>query len=81
MEIPWLVAVGLLVGWAVGKVVERSKTEIGADLFFGVCGALLFGYLFHVLGFFAGAGIVGSLLVAAIGAIALLAVWRRVKRV
>jgi uncharacterized membrane protein YeaQ/YmgE (transglycosylase-associated protein family) len=50
------------------------------DIVVGVIGALLGGFLFRTLGMSAGGGLLGSLLVAVIGAVVLLFLLRLIKK-
>lgn len=64
--------VGLLAGWIAEKVMSRSHGLL-INLVVGVVGAYLGAFLFRLLGLSA-SGFIGALVVAVIGAVALLAI-------
>lgn len=69
--------VGLLAGFIAERVMERRHSLL-TNLVVGVVGAYLGAFLFWVVGLQA-TGFIGALVVATIGAIALLAISSRVK--
>jgi uncharacterized membrane protein YeaQ/YmgE (transglycosylase-associated protein family) len=71
----WLV-VGLIAGWLAGKVVEGRGLGCLTDIVVGVVGAFVGGFVFGLLGFGGGFGFWGSIFVAFVGAVILLAVLR-----
>ena len=73
--IAWIV-VGLVAGWLASMVVNRRGEGFILDILLGVVGAFIGGYLFRYFGHTGVSGInVHSILVAAVGAIVLLAVY------
>lgn len=64
--------VGLVAGWLAGLILRDSGMGIVKNLIVGVIGAYVGGYLFRALGIHAG-GLVGSLVMATVGAMVLLA--------
>lgn len=72
--------IGLIAGWIAEKVMKRSHGLL-TNLIVGVVGAYLGAILFSLIGLEAG-GFIGALVVATIGAIALLAIvgWIRGSR-
>ena len=75
----WVVLIGILAGWIAGKITKGSGFGLLGDLVVGVVGSLLGSLIFGVLGLGAYT-LVGRLVVAVIGAIALLWLIRVVKR-
>jgi uncharacterized membrane protein YeaQ/YmgE (transglycosylase-associated protein family) len=73
--IAWII-LGLVAGFIASKIVHHHGQGLVIDIVLGVVGALVGGFLFHVIG---GYGITGfnvwSLLVAVAGAVVLLLVW------
>ena len=63
----WIV-IGLLVGWLTSKVTRESGFGLFANLFVGLVGAVIGGWIFEELGisFY---GIIGSLAAATAGAV------------
>ena len=70
--------VGVVAGWLAGKVVQGNGFGLIGDAAIGIVGAIVGDWLSHRLGIHFGAGIVGLVLTASIGAIALLILLRLV---
>ncbi len=77
--IAWLI-VGLIAGWAAGKVMKGGGYGVVMDIILGILGGLLGGWLFRSLGIWHGGGMIGSIIVAFIGAVILVAITRVLKR-
>jgi len=67
-------------GHLAGQVMKGGGFGVLGDIVVGVIGSLLGGFIFSSLGIWPGGGLVGSLLVATIGAIVLLFLLRLIKR-
>lgn len=80
MNLLWFLVVGLIAGWLAGVLVKGGGFGLSGDLAVGVLGAFLGGFLFRTLGISAGGGLLGRIIVATIGAVALLFVARFFKR-
>jgi uncharacterized membrane protein YeaQ/YmgE (transglycosylase-associated protein family) len=76
----WII-VGLIAGWAAGKVMKGGGYGVLMDIILGILGGLFGGWLFGVLGIWPGGGMVGSIIVAFIGAVILVGITRLIKRV
>jgi uncharacterized membrane protein YeaQ/YmgE (transglycosylase-associated protein family) len=76
----WII-VGLIAGWAAGKVMKGGGYGILMDIVLGILGGLFGGWLFGELGIWQGGGMVGSIIVAFIGAVILVGITRLIKRV
>ena len=72
--------VGLVAGWLAGMVVKGKGQGLVVDLVVGVVGAVFGGWLFDVLGIRLGAGMVGAVITALIGAIVLLGLLKLIKK-
>lgn len=70
----WLF-VGLVAGWLTGKVTRGSGFGLFANMFLGLVGAVIGGWVFEQLGIRAG-GFIGSLAAATVGAVLLVTVAR-----
>ncbi len=66
--IMWWIIVGLVAGWATGKVMGGEKHGALMDIAIGIAGALVGGFLMHLLGFSAEGGLIYTILVAIGGA-------------
>ena len=81
MDIFWLILIGMTAGWLAGQFMTGKGFGMIGDLIAGVMGALIGGALFEKTGIFAGSSLIGSLVVATIGAIVFLYGVRMVKKV
>jgi uncharacterized membrane protein YeaQ/YmgE (transglycosylase-associated protein family) len=72
MDFLWFILIGLVAGWLAGQLVKGSGYGVFGDIALGVVGALLGGFLFSLFGFSGGGGLIGSLIVATLGAVLLL---------
>ena len=75
----WII-VGLIAGWAAGKVIKGGGYGVLMDIVLGILGGLFGGWLFGQLGLWQGGGMVGSIIVAFIGAVILVGITRLIKR-
>jgi uncharacterized membrane protein YeaQ/YmgE (transglycosylase-associated protein family) len=75
----WIV-VGLIAGWAAGKIMKGSGYGPLKDTLLGMVGAVLGGWIFNALGIYPAGGIVASILVAIVGAIILIWLSRLLKK-
>jgi uncharacterized membrane protein YeaQ/YmgE (transglycosylase-associated protein family) len=69
----WWIIVGLIAGWATGRIMKGSGYGPIMDIVLGIIGAVLGGWIMTSLGVGMGGGIIGSIIVAIIGAVIL--VW------
>jgi uncharacterized membrane protein YeaQ/YmgE (transglycosylase-associated protein family) len=75
----WLVVVGLIAGWAAGKIMRGGGYGPAIDILLGIVGAVVGGWLLGLLGLHAG-GLIGEIVVAIIGAVFLIWLTRLLKR-
>jgi uncharacterized membrane protein YeaQ/YmgE (transglycosylase-associated protein family) len=80
MTFLWFMLIGLAAGWLAGQVMRGGGFGVIGDITVGVIGVLPGGFLFRSMGFFPGSGLLGSLIVATIGAMVLLFLLRLIKR-
>ena len=80
MHLIFFLLIGLAAGWLAGQITKGSSFGLVNDLIIGVVGSFVGGILFGLLGLSA-SGLIGNLIVATIGAIALLFIVRRIKRI
>jgi uncharacterized membrane protein YeaQ/YmgE (transglycosylase-associated protein family) len=76
----WLI-VGLIAGWLAGLVMKGGGYGIIVDILLGIVGGWLGGWLFGRLGIWPAGGMLGSIIVAFIGAVILVGITRLLKRV
>ena len=68
----WWIIVGLIAGWAAGKIMKGSGYGALMDIVIGIVGAIIGGWIMSALGF-GGGGLIWTIIVAIIGAVIL--VW------
>ncbi|MDE3109162.1 MAG: GlsB/YeaQ/YmgE family stress response membrane protein [Acidobacteriota bacterium] len=78
LRILWWIIVGLVAGWATGKIMKDEKHGALMDIVIGILGALIGGFIMHFLGFKAEGGLIYTILVAIGGAVLLTFVARKV---
>ena len=66
----WIV-VGLIAGWATGKLMRGAGYGVIMDIVLGIAGALIGGFIMRSLGFAGQGGMVYTILVAIVGAVLL----------
>jgi uncharacterized membrane protein YeaQ/YmgE (transglycosylase-associated protein family) len=75
----WWVLVGLIAGWAAGKIMKGGGYGVAMDIVLGIIGAVVGGWLVGILGFQAG-GFISTIIVAIIGAVFLIWITRLIKK-
>ena len=76
----YLALVGLVAGWAAGKIMKGSGYGLVMDLALGVIGSIIGTWIMHVLGFYSTGGLVPNILVAILGAVVVVALVRLLKK-
>lgn len=72
-------AIGALVGWLAGNIVQGRGFGVLGNILVGIVGAVLGGFVFGLLGITTG-GLLGSIIMATIGAVILLYLINMVKK-
>jgi uncharacterized membrane protein YeaQ/YmgE (transglycosylase-associated protein family) len=78
MYIIWQIVIGILAGFLAGKIMRGQGYGVIIDLFLGIVGSVIGGFLFGLLGLSAG-GLIGSLVMATVGAVFLIWVAHQLK--
>ncbi len=78
MHILWWIIVGLIAGWATGKIMKGSGYGFFVDIIIGIAGALVGGFIARHLGLGAGGHMLYTILVAIGGAVILVFLFRLV---
>jgi uncharacterized membrane protein YeaQ/YmgE (transglycosylase-associated protein family) len=75
--------IGAIAGWLAGVIVQGSGFGLIGDILIGIAGALVAGVLFPSLGigFTLVGGILGAIIVAALGAVVLLLIVGLIRKV
>jgi len=50
MVVLWWIIVGLIAGWATGKIMRGSGYGVFADILLGIAGAIIGGWIMRALG-------------------------------
>jgi uncharacterized membrane protein YeaQ/YmgE (transglycosylase-associated protein family) len=78
-DLLWFLLIGLAAGWLAGLIMRGHDFGLVGNLILGVIGALLGGFLFHLVGI-ATYGLLGRLIAATIGAIVLLFLLKLIRK-
>jgi len=78
LHLIWWILVGLIAGWATGKIMKGSGYGTLGDIVLGIVGAIVGGWIMGLLGF-SGGGTIYTILVAILGAVILVWIIRKVK--
>ena len=76
----YIILVGLVAGWATGKIMKGSGYGILMDIVLGIAGAIVGGGIIRFLGFYTSGALIPAILVAILGAVALVALVRMLKK-
>jgi uncharacterized membrane protein YeaQ/YmgE (transglycosylase-associated protein family) len=69
MPLLWWIIVGLIAGWATGKIMRGRGYGPLLDIIIGIIGAVIGGWIVGGLGLWPGGGLIGTILVAILGGI------------
>ena len=75
----WIV-VGLIAGWLAGQVMKGGGYGVLVDIVLGILGGFVGGWIFGLLGVWPGGGMIGSIIVASVGAVVLVRMTRVLKK-
>jgi uncharacterized membrane protein YeaQ/YmgE (transglycosylase-associated protein family) len=75
----WWALVGLIAGWAAGKIMKGGGYGTVMDIVLGIIGAVVGGWRLGFFGIYAG-GFIGTIVVAIIGAVFLIWITRMLKK-
>ena len=76
MQLLWWIIVGLIAGWATGKIMRGSGYGTFVDILVGIAGGIVGGWIMRALGFAGQGGTSYTILVAIGGAIVLTWIYR-----
>jgi uncharacterized membrane protein YeaQ/YmgE (transglycosylase-associated protein family) len=75
----WWAVVGLIAGWAAGKIMKGGGYGAVMDIILGIVGAIIGGWVMGLIGIHVG-GFIGTIIVAIIGAVILIWLTRLIKK-
>jgi uncharacterized membrane protein YeaQ/YmgE (transglycosylase-associated protein family) len=76
MHFLWWILVGLVAGWATGKVMKGGGYGFFVDIILGIVGAIVGGFIARAIGFSPAGGMIYTILIATGGAILVVFVFR-----
>ncbi|MFZ0286374.1 MAG: GlsB/YeaQ/YmgE family stress response membrane protein [Terriglobales bacterium] len=76
----YIIIVGLIAGWATGKIMKGSGYGLLADILLGIVGAIIGSRILGLVGIYSSGGLVPNILVAIVGAVILVAIVRAIKK-
>ena len=76
----YIILVGLVAGWAAGKIMKGAGYGPLMDIVLGIVGAIVGGWIMRLLGFYTTGGLIPSILVAILGAVVVVALARALKK-
>jgi len=76
----WWVIVGLIAGWATGKIMKGGGYGTLMDIVIGIAGALIGGFVMRMLGGTGQGGTIYTILVAILGGVILTWIVRQLKK-
>ena len=79
MHFLWWIIVGLIAGWATGKIMRGSGYGPLMDIVIGIIGAIVGGWIMSSLGFASQGGTIYTILVAILGAVVLTMIVRLIR--
>lgn len=68
--------VGLIAGWATGKIMKGGGYGVLMDIIIGILGAMIGGFVMRALGFAGRGGLIYTIAIAILGAVILTSVVR-----
>ena len=80
MFLIYILLVGLIAGWATGKIMKGSGYGVAVDILLGIVGAFVGSRVLGLLGIYTSGGLIPSILVAILGAVILVALVRILRR-
>jgi uncharacterized membrane protein YeaQ/YmgE (transglycosylase-associated protein family) len=80
MWLIWVVVIGMIAGWATGKIMKGAGYGPLMNLVLGIVGGIVGGWILGALGFYTTGGFIPRVLVAIFGAVILVALANRLKR-
>ena len=76
----WVIIVGLIAGWAAGRIMGKGGYGPLMDIALGIVGGIVGGFLLSLVGLNSSGGLIAEIVVAIIGAVFLIWLSRMLKR-
>lgn len=76
MAILYFILIGAVAGWLAGQIMKGAGFGLIVNIVLGIVGAVVGGLVFDFLNISVGAGLLGSLITATVGAIVVIGIGR-----
>jgi uncharacterized membrane protein YeaQ/YmgE (transglycosylase-associated protein family) len=80
MHLLWWILVGLVAGWATGKIMKGGGYGFWLDILLGIVGALVGGFIASHLGFASSGGLIYTIFIALGGSILVVFIFRLITK-
>jgi uncharacterized membrane protein YeaQ/YmgE (transglycosylase-associated protein family) len=80
MTLIWWIIVGVIAGWATGKIMKGGGYGFWLDLLLGIVGAMVGGFIASHLGLAASGGMIYTILVAIGGSVVVVFLYRLITK-
>ncbi len=80
MHLLWWILIGLVAGWATGKIMKGGGYGFWLDILLGIVGALVGGFIAGHIGLAPSGGLIYTLLIALAGSILVVFIFRLVTK-
>lgn len=80
MFLIYILLVGLIAGWATGKIMKGSGYGVAVDILLGIVGAFVGSRVLGLLGIYTSGGLIPTILVAILGAVILVVLVRALRK-
>ena len=76
----YVIIVGLIAGWATGKIMKGSGYGPLMDIVLGIVGGVIGGFIMSLFGFSSEGGLIPDVIVGILGAVVLVWIVRKLKK-
>ena len=76
----WVIIVGLIAGWAAGRIMGTGGYGPVIDINLGIAGGIVGGFLLRIIGLYSSGGLLPEIIVATLGAVFLIWLSRKLKK-
>jgi len=76
----WVIIVGLIAGWAAGRIMGTGGYGPIIDILLGIAGGIVGGFMIQLVGLRSSGGLISQIIVATLGAVFLLWISRKLKK-
>jgi uncharacterized membrane protein YeaQ/YmgE (transglycosylase-associated protein family) len=80
MWLLWVIIVGLIAGWAAGRIMGGGGYGVVIDCLLGIAGGIVGGFVLRAVGLYSSGGLITEIIVATFGAVILIWISRKLKK-